>query len=111
MAKIFAYRALGIGSAVVSNAVKAISHTDFGLAAADIAKAQSCAIGTMVTDGAGTYIGSVNFTYDGTDPTVSLGIHLPAGSTIELLRQENIANLKFIRSDADDAIVTIVLEW
>lgn len=107
----FAYEARVAGSATVTNASKGIDHAHFGFSAGQIATAKLATITALATDGAGTAVGGVNFLYEGTDPTVILGHHLAAGDTVGVLKKENIANLKFIRSDSVDAVVTITLEW
>ena len=105
----FAYTARQVGSAAVTNAVKALSHADFGFSAAQIAAAREAIVCSLATDGAGSALGGVNLLDTGGDPSVTLGVHLPAGSSVAVRGSVNIGNLRFIRSDTTDARVTVIL--
>lgn len=52
----------------------------------------------------------INFTYDGTTPSATVGHNLTAGSTLILTGYANIAALKMYRSGGADATVKITYE-
>lgn len=52
----------------------------------------------------------VNYTYEGTTPTSSVGHNLTAGSTLTLSGYANIAAFRVIRSGGADATVKITYE-
>lgn len=52
----------------------------------------------------------INFTYDGTTPSATVGHNLTAGSTLVLTGYANIAALQMYRSAASDATVKITYE-
>lgn len=88
--------------ATISNAVKAISHADFSWAAGALAAADVAVI-SCNTNG-------VLITWDGTDPTTTLGHYLAAGANPLVVRgNANILNVKFIRLSSD-SVVTVHLE-
>jgi len=107
----FAYIARVSATMAVSNASKGIDHVDLGFTAPQIAAARAAMITAMATDGVGVALGGINFLYEGSDPTTGWGHHLPAGSTVTVRRQENIALLHFIRADTVDAVITVTLEY
>lgn len=86
----------------ISNAAKAISHADFGWTAGSLAKADYAMISAVSAD--------VMFTYDGTDPTATLGHPLVADQIIRIEGNPHIQALKFIRKGSSDATMTITLE-
>lgn len=91
--------AITVKSTAVSTAAKAI--TDFSFSAADINVAERAKIGVIAN--------TVMLTYDGTTPTATLGLPIPANTIVEVLGNHNINNIKIIRLSAD-ATVTIQLE-
>lgn len=94
--------AFAVGAATVSNAAKAISHADFGFSADELAAADRAVISVNAED--------VYATWDGTDPTTSLGHYLADTHAPFLVLGRNVANLKFIRAGSNDATVSITLE-
>lgn len=90
--------------ATVSNVVKAISHIDFGFTAGILATAEVAVI-TARTEG-------VMITWDGTDPTATLGhlIDTTMLGPFVLKGRAKINALKFLREAAADTDVTITLE-
>lgn len=102
MASIQTTKAFRMKSATISNAAKAISHADFAWTAGDLVQADR-AILTARTAG-------VMYTYDGTDPTTTLGHLLPRDGTVEILGTANVQALKFIREAGADATLTVTLE-
>jgi hypothetical protein len=52
----------------------------------------------------------VNYTYDGTPPTATVGHNLPAGSSLVIQGMHNIENFKMFRSGASDATVKVTYE-
>lgn len=107
----FAYVARVAGTVAISNASIGIDHATLAFTAAQIAAARAAVITALATDGLGAALGGINFLYEGTAPSVALGHHLPAGSTVTIRRQENIALLHFIRSDTVDGRITVTLEY
>jgi hypothetical protein len=83
----------------VSSAVKTLA--DFSFASTSTA-APKRAIITSVTDG-------IMVSWDGTNPTSTLGHACPVNQTIVVQGSRNISNLKMIRVTTD-AAVTITLE-
>ena len=95
--------ALATGSATVTNAVKAISHADFGFSTAELVAARKATLSVIAN--------TVMVTWDGTDPTITLGHSLlAAGQGWQVVEGNgNIIRLKFIRLSGD-GVVTITLE-
>jgi hypothetical protein len=52
-----------------------------------------------------TETNSIRLRWDGTDPTASVGHLLTAGSSITVEGEQNVANLKMIRSVADGTVM------
>lgn len=52
----------------------------------------------------------INIRYDGTSPTVAIGHLFVSGDVFEILGNDNIARLEFIRNGATDADITVTLE-
>lgn len=52
----------------------------------------------------------INYTYEGTTPTSSIGHNLTAGSTLTLEGYANIVAFRMIRSGASDATVKVTYE-
>lgn len=94
--------AYAVKTATVSNAAKAISHADFGFTADQLAAADHAIISVNAE--------GVFATWEGTDPTTSLGHYLAATHAPFVVRGRNVANLKFIRAGSNDATVSITLE-
>lgn len=94
--------AYAMKGATISNAAKAISHADFSWAAGDLAGADIAVI-SCNTNG-------VVLTWNGTDPTTTLGYPLAAGASLTLKGNGNIQAVKFIRSGGTDAAVSVHLE-
>lgn len=88
--------------ATISSTAKAISHADFSWGASDLAQADVAVI-SCNTNG-------VLITWNGTDPTTTLGHYLAAQSAPLVIKgNPNILNLKFIRLSSD-SVVTVHLE-
>lgn len=88
-------------SATISNAVKAISHADFNWTAGDLEKASAAWISTTQ---------NVRYTFDGdTDPTTTLGHPIGADGTVFIPDGRLVRDLRFIRTGASDAVVTVTL--
>lgn len=94
--------AYAIGSATISNSAKAISHADFGFTADQLAAADRAVV-TAHTQ-------PVVATWEGTDPTNTLGHVLGTTHPPLVIKGRNIAKLKFIRQGGSDGAVTITLE-
>jgi len=86
----------------ISTSVIAISAGSWSWGATDLAEADQALI-CCNTNG-------VVLTYDGTNPTASLGIALAAGAQMTVKGNANILALKFIRSGGSDATLTVQLE-
>ena len=86
----------------ISNTALAISHASWGWGSTDLSSAAKAII---VANAEGIVI-----SWEGTDPTTTLGLPIPEGSSIEISGNTNIQNLKFIRGGASDATVTVILE-
>jgi hypothetical protein len=52
----------------------------------------------------------INYTYEGTTPSSTVGHNLPAGSTLTLTGHANIVAFRMIRSGGADATVKITYE-
>lgn len=90
-------------SATVTNAVKAISHVDFGFTAAQLAAANRARISCRT--------GGVMLTYDNaTDPTATLGHLVAANESLVVEGTDNIRYIRFIREAGTDSVVTVTLE-
>lgn len=52
----------------------------------------------------------VTITWDGTAPTATVGMYVPAFSTVVVTGNANVQALQFIRAGGADAVVSITLE-
>lgn len=52
----------------------------------------------------------ITITWDGTAPTATTGLYVPAFSTVVVTGNANVQALQFIRAGAGDAVVSITLE-
>lgn len=52
----------------------------------------------------------INIRYDGTSPTVAIGHLYLIGDVFEILGNDNITRLEFIRNGSTDADITVTLE-
>lgn len=86
----------------ISSTALAISHASWAWGATDLSTAVKAYV-SCNTNG-------VVISWDGTNPTATLGLPLAAGASIEIYGNANIQNLKFIRSGGSDAVVTVQLE-
>lgn len=96
------------GSALKSMTISAtailISNAGFGWAATDLGRAQRAYITC--------YTQPINVSWAaGVAPTAALGVALAAGATIELVGNENINALQFIRQGATDGVISVLLEF
>lgn len=87
-------------SATISNAAKAIDHADFGWGNADLGTANAAWISSTQ---------AVRYTFDGTDPTATLGHPIGADGTVYIPDARLVRDLKFIRTGANDAVLTVSL--
>ena len=87
-------------SATISNVAKAISHADFGWGNADLGTANAAWISSTQ---------AVRYTFDGTDPTTTLGHPIGADGTVYIPDARLIRTMKFIRSSGSDAVLTVSL--
>lgn len=94
--------AFAYSTGTVSSAALAASGVGSGITAANLQDAQRMRV-TCNSN-------SVNYTYNGTDPTTSAGHNIPTGGNIEIIGQRNIAAFKIIRNGGSDASVSITLE-
>lgn len=53
---------------------------------------------------------AINYTYNGTDPTTTQGHTIPTNGTVEIVGNQNIRNVKLIRSGGSNATVAVTLE-
>ena len=84
-----------------------ISNTSLGLVDTDLTQAQlDLAVRAVIS----VRSGSINIRYDGTVPTVAIGLTLFVGIPYEIIGDINMANLEMIRNGATDAVVDIMLE-
>ena len=93
----FRTKAATISSIAVAISAAGWSWTAGDLAAADVAHVSAIAQG-------------VSMTWDGTTPTATLGMPIPAGSTVAVEGNANIQAIQVIRSGGSDATVSITLE-
>jgi len=87
-------------SATISNAAKAIDHADFAWGNADLGTANAAWISSTQ---------AVRYTFDGTDPTTTLGHPIGADGTVYIPDARLIRDLKFIRTGGSDAVLTVSL--
>ncbi len=95
------YESAVVRSRIVGNA--AVTMTDFGFTAAELANARAATIGV--------HLGGINFLSTGHAPTVVLGIPIAAGAYIVLANNVDIQRLQFIRNSATDSNVSLILHW
>lgn len=95
-------KAYSVKGNTISTAAVAISAAGWSWGTTDLAGAEQ-AIVSCNTQG-------VTLTFDGTDPTATVGIVLAANDRIIVKGNQNIQNIKLIRSGGSDALVTIQLE-
>jgi hypothetical protein len=95
-------KAYALKGNTISTSAVPISDAGWSWGANDLAEAD-LAIVSCNTNG-------VTLTYEGTDPTATLGIALAAGDRITIKHNANVQNIKLIRSGGSDALVTIQLE-
>lgn len=89
-------------AATISNSAVAISAAGWSWTSGDLAKADAAVVSAIGN--------GVSLTWDGTTPTATLGMPLPAGSTVEIEGNGNVQALQLIRSGSGDATVSITLE-
>ena len=95
--------AFAFGSAEVDGTEVAITDEAFDFTSAELAKAQRARVSVSAHP--------VRFTYDGTTPTTGIGHYLGTTETIEIVGNENIVGLAFIReSGGAPSVVSITLE-
>jgi hypothetical protein len=54
--------------------------------------------------------GSINIRFDGTVPTVAIGLTLVVGIPYEIVSNPNIQNLQMIRNGGTDAVIDVQME-
>lgn len=86
----------------VTNAVLTIDHASWGWGATDLAEAKAAYVIANVN--------GVTISWDGTDPTITLGLVVSANEAAQVSGNPNIQNLKMIRTGGVDATVTVILE-
>ena len=89
-------------AATISNSAVAVSAAGWSWTAGDLAAADVAHVSAI---GQG-----VSLTWDGTTPTATLGMPIPAGSTVAVEGNANIQAIQLIRSSGSDATVSITLE-
>lgn len=85
----------------ISTTVLAVAD-DFGFSTAELEEANRAIICGHTQN--------TMYTWDGTDPTATLGSRLGNGNQHQINGNVNLNNLKFIRQGGSDGDVTIVLE-
>ena len=86
----------------ISTAAVLISAAGWSWTAGDVAAADAAVVSAI---GQG-----ISMTFDGTTPTATLGVPVPAGSTVTVEGFTNVANIQLIRSGGADATVSVTLE-
>lgn len=89
-------------TATISSTAKPITHADFGWETGDIETAQIAYITVTLAE--------INFTWDGTTPTSTVGMLAPANVSYAVIGNVNIRSLQFIRATNVDALLSITLE-
>lgn len=102
MATLYQPVAYAMKGNTASTSALPISDSSWNWGANDLAQADQ-AIVACNTNGAVV-------SWDGTDPTASLGVPLAAGEWIKIVDNENVQNISLIRSGLIDAAVSIILE-
>ena len=85
----------------VSNTALAISNASWSWGSTDLSTAVKAVISANAK--------SIVATFDGTDPTTTLGLPIAEGASLSIDGNLNIQNMKLIRATGDDATVTIIL--
>ncbi len=96
----FAVKGLEMKGATVSSSV--VSFSSFGFSSSNVTNADQAVI-TARTAG-------VMVSWDGTDPTATLGHLIAQNESMTVIGNQKIQALKLIREAAADADVTITLE-
>src|SRR3954451_9546167 len=102
MGNVATTKAYAMKSATVSTAVKAITDASFSWGGTDLSKTERARI-TARSAG-------VMYTYDGTDPTATVGQVIAQNGVAVIDGTANIKNLKFLREAGVDVVVTVTLE-
>ena len=100
--------ALDTKSHLVTDAVHAIA--DWGFDDAHIRDAKSAVVSCIDSDLETAGAAAVHVTWNGTNPSASLGHPLPAGGSLTISRVRNIDRLKFVRVGSKSCYVTITLQ-
>ena len=88
-------------SAIADTAV-AISAAGWSWTAGNLALADQAVV-TAHTE-------PVCMTWDGTTPTATVGMYIPAGGTVTVVGNDNVQAIKLIRQGASSATVSVTLE-
>jgi len=86
----------------VSSTALAISNAGFAWTAGNLALADAAVI-TAHTN-------PICITWDGTTPTATVGMLIPAGATVNVLGNANVLAIKLIRQSSADAVASVTLE-
>lgn len=86
----------------ISSSALPISDASWSWGSTDLAEADQAVVACNSN--------GVVITWDGTDPTTTLGVSLAAAAQITIKGNANVQALKFIRSSGSDAAVTVILE-
>lgn len=86
----------------IGTSALAVSDATWGWGENDLADAAKA---TVACNSNGVVV-----SWNGTDPTTTLGVPLAAGASIEVIGNRNVQNLKFIRSGGSNAAVSVQLE-
>jgi len=82
-------------TATISTAAVLIAAAGWSWTAGDVAAADAAIVSAIGQP--------VSLTFDGTTPTASLGVPIPAGSTVTVEGYTNVANIQVIRAGGADA--------
>ena len=86
----------------VSGTALAISNVGFAWTAGNLELADSAVITAHTSP--------ICITWDGTTPTATVGMLIPAGATVTVLGNANVLAIKLIRQSSADAVASITLE-
>ena len=89
-------------SATVTNAVKPISHADFGFTAGELAAADRAYVSARTA--------GIMISWSTVDPSATVGHLIAQNAILEVQGNVNVQNLEFFREAGADATVTITLE-
>lgn len=89
-------------AATISSAAVAISAAGWSWTAGNLALADQAVITA--------HSQPVCMTWDGTTPTATVGMYIPAGGTVTVVGNDNVQAVKLIRQGGSDATVSITLE-